>query len=167
MDDIDVEEKACPTLFRRSGSPDVVASLKIEDSTSLIVEAVSNAPEGDLTEPDLGPDAMENPDNEDVVERKPLKTESPDPDVGRLSAGLTTMYGRTSAVSLKELMDLAGRSLELSLEDLEVLKRFMMFSMCVLISGDGVEPVCFLRRSQPVLPPGVRDTYHVKSTTSL
>lgn len=178
MDDIDVEEKACPTLFRRSGSPDVVASLKIEDSTSLIVEAVSNAPEGDLTEPDLGPDAMENPDNEDVVERRPLKTESPEPDVGRLSgktaltmvtksAGLTTMYGRTSAVSLKELMDLAGRSLELSLKDLEVLKRFMMFSMCVLISGDGVDPVCFLRRSQPVLPPGVRDTYHVKSTTSL
>ena len=83
---------------------------------------------------------MENPDNEDVVERKPLKTESPDPDVGRLSgktaltmvtksAGLTTMYGRTSAVSLREAMDLAGRSFGLSLGDLVVLKRFIMFPM--------------------------------------
>ena len=70
MDDIDVEEKACPTLFLRSGSPDVVASLNIEDSTSLIVEAVSNAPpDGVLTEPFLGPEPMENPDKEEVVER--------------------------------------------------------------------------------------------------
>lgn len=140
MDDMDVEENACPTLFRSRGSPDVVASLKIEDSTSLIVEAVSKAPEGDLTEPDLGPEAMENPDSEDVVDRKPLKTESSDPDLGRLSgktaltmvtksAGLTTIYGRTSAVSLNEVIDRAGRSFGLSLEDLDVLKRFIMFSM--------------------------------------
>lgn len=103
MDEIDVEEKAWPTLFRRSGSPEVVASLKIEDSASLIVDAVSNAPpDGDLTEPVLGPEPMENPESEDVVERTPLKTESPDPEVGLLSgktaltmvtksAGLTTM----------------------------------------------------------------------------
>ena len=67
------------------------------------------------------------------------------------SAGLTTIYGRTSVVSLNEVMDRAGRSLGLSLEDLEVLKRFIMFSICVLISGDGVDPVCFLQSSQLVL----------------
>ena len=140
MDDMDVDEKACPILFRKSGSPDVVASLKMEDSTSLIVDAVSNAPDGDLVELALGPEAMENPDREDVVERKPLKTESPDPEVGRLSgnialtmvtksAGLTTMYGRTSAVSLNEVIDLAGRSFGFSLDDFEVLKRPIIFSM--------------------------------------
>ena len=150
-----MDEKACPVFFPRSGSPDVVASLKIEDSTSLIVDAVSNAPDGDLVEEALGPEAMENPDRDDVAERKPLKTESPDPDVGRLSgntaltmvtksAGLTTTYGRTSAVSLKEVMDLAGSSFGFNLDDLEVLKRPIMFSMWALISGDGVAPVCFL-----------------------
>lgn len=142
-------------LFRSSGSPEVVASLNIEDSTSLIVEAVSNAPDGDLEEPALGPEAMEKPERDEVAERKPLNTESPDPEVGRLSgktaltmvtksAGLTTMYGRTSAVSLKDVMDLAGRSFGFSLDDLEVLKRPMMFSIWVLMSGDGVAPVCFL-----------------------
>ena len=152
---MDVEEKACPILFLRSGSPDVVASLNMEDSTSLIEEAVSNAPDGVLTEPVLGPDAMEKPERDDVVERKPLNVESPDPEVGLLSgktaftmvtksAGLTTMYGRTSAVSRREVMDLAGRSFGFSLDDLEVLKRPIIFSMCVLISAGGVAPVCFL-----------------------
>ena len=100
---------------------------------------------------------MEKPDKEDGVDRKPPNWDSlmVDPEVGRLSGkraftmvtksdGLMTRYGLTSAVSRREVMDLAGSSFELCLADLDVLKRPMMFSMWTLISGGGGAPVCFL-----------------------
>jgi hypothetical protein len=59
------------------------------------------------------------------------------------SEGLMTRYGRTSIVSLKDVIDLAGRSLGFDFWAF-VRKRPMIFSMWTLISG-GVAADSFLR----------------------
>ena len=120
IEDIEVEEKRCALIdaSSKTGSRGV-ESVKTEDPLLLIIDAASKANlevRGSVVGIDI-------PDMEDVGERSPLKFESfsSDPESDRRSgnkaltnvtrsAGLITRYGCTSAVSRKDVNDLAGSS---------------------------------------------------------
>jgi hypothetical protein len=92
---------------------------------------------------------VEIPEMEDADERNPWISLEREPDNGRFSGnraltmvtrsdGPRTRYGWTSTVSRREVMDLAGRSFALDLEERLERKRDIIFSMCPLI-GRGVD----------------------------
>jgi len=70
IDEIEVEEKRCVAieLSSRRGSREVI-SLKIDDSLSLTIDAVSKPLDGGAIDPGL--ETTENPETEDAVDRNP------------------------------------------------------------------------------------------------
>lgn len=155
---MDVGERLCvaPGASLSKGSRDVVVSLITDDPLVLTIEALSKevwAGGGTIL------DVAEIPEIDEAPERNPSKWSLDNElETGRRSGkreftmvirseGLRTRYGWTSTVSLKEVMDLAGKSLALDLDGRFERKRAMMFMICSLIAG-GVDVVVFLCKLQ-------------------
>jgi len=94
------------------------------------------------------------PEIEDAEERSPCMSLARELETGRFSGkraltivtrsdGPRTRYGCTSTVSLKDVIDLAGRSFALDREGRLPLNLAMMFSMWPLIAG-GADADLFL-----------------------
>ena len=150
---IDAGENLCVPLAvsSSSGSCEVVVSLITDDALLLMMDALSKAPRGPATGV-----MADIPEMEDAPDRKPPKWPSfTELETGRLSgkraltmviksAGPSTRYGWTSTVSLKEVIDLAGRSFAFDLEGRLDRNLAIMFSMCTLIPS-GVDDDLFLQ----------------------
>jgi hypothetical protein len=130
-------------------------SLITDEPLVLIIDMVSNAAR-EVWGIEIDWVIVESPEMEDADERKPLRLDSlpKELDTGRLSGksaltivirsdGPRTRYGCTSAVSLSEVIDRAGRSFALVLEGRFVRKRVIIFSTWVLMPR-GVETVSLL-----------------------
>lgn len=127
-------------------------SLITDDPLVLTMEALSKAPRGGAC---IDIEAEFVPEIDDPPDRNPLKWSfDKELEAGRRSGkrafimvirseGPSTRYGCTSTVSLRDVMDLAGRSFALGLDGRLERKRAIMFSMCPLIAS-GVDADLFL-----------------------
>lgn len=103
----------------------------------LNTDMLSDAPRG----PEICREIAETPEIDEEPERRPLRLSERELDTGRLSGkraftivirsdGPTTMYGCTSAVSRKDVIERAGSSFVLSFVGLSAVNRAVMLSMC-------------------------------------